>query len=117
MSTPGSRPALAESLEAVADAHHGASFRGGGLHRVHHGREAGDGAGAQVVAVGKATRQDDGLGGAERGLLVPDVLDFLAEHVLEDVVGVLVAVGTGKADDSPAHRYFFPAAPASTVST
>ena len=46
-----------------------AAKRRDGLHR---GREAGDRAGAQVVAVGEAARDDDRVDAGEVGLLVPD---------------------------------------------
>ena len=53
-SAPGSRPGLAEHLEAVADPDDRTAGRGELGHRVHHRREPGDRAGAEVVAVREA---------------------------------------------------------------
>ena len=50
----GQQAGLAEDLEAVADAHHEAAGVGKPAYRLHDWREARDGAGAQVVAVGEA---------------------------------------------------------------
>ncbi len=100
---------LAQDLEAVADADDRPPRRGRLLHRRHDGREAGDGSGAEIVAVGKTAGQDDRVRAVQRGLLVPDIIDLLAEDVFQDMKGVLVAIGSGETDDSPAHRYFFPA--------
>ena len=61
----GQQARLEQNLEAVADAEHRAAAVGEGLHRCHDRREARDGAGAQVVAVREAARQDDDVGAAE----------------------------------------------------
>ena len=55
----GQQAGLGEHLEAVADADDRAAGGGEVGDRVHHRREAGDGAGAQVVAVGEAAGDDD----------------------------------------------------------
>ena len=68
----GEQARLAEDLEAVADAEYRAA-RGGELaHRLHRRREAGDRAGAQVVAVGEAAGDDDGVDPVQVALFVPD---------------------------------------------
>ena len=58
-SAPGQQARLAEHLEAVADSEHGPAGVGELAHRPHHRREAGDRAGAQVVAVGEAAGNHD----------------------------------------------------------
>ena len=100
---PGQQPGLEQDLKAVADAEHRSAGIGEGLDRGHHRREARDGAGAQVVAVREAAGQDDHVSAAERRVLVPDELGLLAEHVLRGVVGVVVAVRSGKDDDGEFH--------------
>jgi hypothetical protein len=50
----GQQAGLGEDLEAVADAEDQAAAGGKPLDRLHDRRKAGDGAGAQVIAVGKA---------------------------------------------------------------
>ena len=57
----GEQAGFHQNLEAVADAEHEAAVGGELLHRAHDGREAGDGAAAQVIAVGEAAGEDDGV--------------------------------------------------------
>ena len=65
--------AFAENLETVADAEHIAAARGMGAHRVHDLGAAGDGAAAQIVAIGKTAGQDDEIGsGGQIVIVVPD---------------------------------------------
>src|SRR5262245_49342674 len=53
----------------------------------------------------KTARQNDRLSAAEIGLLVPDEFRLLTEHVLDGVVGIVVAIGSGKDDDSEFHTW------------
>src|SRR5438128_1557175 len=70
----GQEAGLGEDLEAVADAEHGAPGAGEVGYRAHHRREAGDGAGAQVVAVGETPRQHHAVHPPQGGLVVPQQL-------------------------------------------
>ena len=63
---------LAQHLEAVADAEHRAAGRGERLDLAHHRREAGDRAGAQIVAVGEPARDDHARAALEIGVGVPE---------------------------------------------
>ena len=72
---------LEEHLEPVADPEHRPASSGKVGHRSHDRREPRDRAGAQVVAVGEAPGQDDGVGAFQAGLLVPDEFRVLAEDV------------------------------------
>ena len=65
---------LAEDLEAVADAEHEPALVGELDHRLHHRREAGDRAGAQIVAVGEAAGDDDGVDALQVAVAVPEQL-------------------------------------------
>src|SRR5207247_2215277 len=67
---PGQQPRLAQDLEAVADAQHEATLAGVPRHGVHDGRELGQRAAAEVVAVREAARQDDAVRAAEHAVLV-----------------------------------------------
>ena len=58
---------------------------------------------AQIVAMREPARQNDDVGALEIGVLVPDVLGLLAEHILGRVIRVLIAVGAGKDDDGKFH--------------
>ena len=77
----GQQAALHQDLEAVADAEHQPAIGGELLDRLHDGRELGDGAAAQVIAVGEAAGQDHGIDIAERGRIVPDEFRRLPEIV------------------------------------
>jgi hypothetical protein len=98
----GQHVRLAQHLEAVADAEHVAAVGGEALHVGHDRAEAGDGAGAQVVAVAEAAGQHDEVAVAELLLAVPDEVR-LAQHVGDGLVAVVVAVGAGEGDDGCLH--------------
>ena len=68
----GQQVGLAEDLEAVADAEHRQAAAGGVGDRLHDRGEPGDGAAAQVVAVGEAAGQDDGVDAVQVGVGVPE---------------------------------------------
>ena len=76
-------------------------------HRLHHRREAGDGACAEIVAVGEAARQDDAVVLREVALAMPDVVDVLFEDGVQDVVTVPVTPGAGEHYHSKAHGKSF----------
>ncbi len=96
----GEESGFAEHLEAVADAEDEAAFGGEFFDGGHDGGEAGDGAGAEVVAVGEAAGEDDAVEVGEGIFFVPEVLGVLAEDVAEGVVAVGVAPGAGEDDDA-----------------
>ena len=87
------QPGLAQDLEPVAYPDDQAAVGGELLHGLHHGREARQRPGPQVVAVGETARQDDAVVGRQVGLLVPDVLDRLVQHLVDHVIAVGVAPG------------------------
>ena len=75
----GQKPGLAEDLEAVADAEHETALGGKAPHRVHHRRARGDGAAAQIVAIGKSAGHHDEVGPRrQRRLGMPDHRRFAA---------------------------------------
>jgi hypothetical protein len=98
----GQEPRLAEDLEAVADTEHGSSVCGERAHRLHHGRDTGDRAAAEVVAVREPAREDD-AGNVPRqcALGVPDG-DGLGAERLECEPRVTVVVRPGERDDRDA---------------
>ena len=55
-----------QNLEPVADAQHQPACGRELLHRAHHRRELGDGAAAQVIAIGEAAGQNHGIHVAQR---------------------------------------------------
>ena len=67
----GQQVGLAQDLEAVADAKHGQPALGRGDDLGHHRREPGDGAAAQVVAVGETPGQDHCVDTLEVVIAVP----------------------------------------------
>src|SRR5262249_46284384 len=66
-------------------------------------REARDGPGAEVVAVGEAPRQDDAIDAADVGILVPEALDLVPEGALDHRARIAIVVRPGKGDDAPPH--------------
>src|SRR5438309_1394739 len=99
---PGEEVRLAQDLKAVADADHLSPTTGELRDRGHHRREAGDGAAAQVVAVGETTGQDDAVQAGEVTLLVPDESRILAQAGLHGIVAV--ALGPCSRKDDYAER-------------
>ncbi len=102
----GQEARFAEHLEAVADAHDvhpGVRF----LFYVGHDRRArGNGAGAQIVAIGKAARQNDEVHIGKRGFGMPDSDGLDAGDVRQRVEHVTLAIGAGENDDGRLHAYF-----------
>ena len=95
--------ALAEDLEAVADAEHrqpGAGLLG---HRRHHRAEAGDRAGAQVVAVGEAAGEHHGVDAVQVRVGVPEG-DRLPAGEADGALRVAVVEAAGEGDDADLHR-------------
>jgi hypothetical protein len=101
----GKQAGLGEDLESVADAQDQASGSGEALNRLHDGRKAGDGAGAEVIAVGKSAGDQDGIDSLEVVGVMPEKDDGLAGDFGNDVVCVVVAVGAGKNQNPEFHEY------------
>ena len=99
----GEQAGLAEDLEAVADAEDQAAGCGEALDGLHDGSEPGDGAGTEIVAVGKAAGDKDGVAALKILGGVPEIGDGLAHERAEDVVGVVVAVRSGEDKDAKLH--------------
>src|SRR5689334_18322956 len=97
------QPGFAENLKSIADTEHEATAVRKLLHRIHHGREACEGAGAQVVAVRKAAGKYYRVVSRKIGFAVPDEIYWLAHVLGNDVVGVVVAIRTGKNNNSEFH--------------
>jgi DNA-binding cell septation regulator SpoVG len=60
----------------------------------------------------KAAGKDHGVCVCEACVPVPNELGVLAEHVLDGVIGIVVAIGSGKHNDGEFHGYLKPLAPA-----
>ena len=88
----GQKAGFAEDLEAVADAEDEAVVGGELLDRLHDGGKAGDGSGAEVIAVGKTAGNEDGVAALKVGGGVPEKGDGFAGDGGDDVVGIVVAV-------------------------
>ena len=99
----GEQAGFDQDLEAVADAEHEAAIGGELLDGLHDGREFGDGAAAQVIAVGEAAGEDDGIDVAEGGGVMPDELRLLPEVVGDGVECVVIAIAAGKDNDAKFH--------------
>ena len=95
----GQQVRLAEDLEAVADAPHQAAGVGELGHLLHQRSEAGHGAGAQVVTVREAAGEDDAVGAAQPGVLVPEHHRLVAGEL--DGVGAVAIRPRAREDGDP----------------
>ena len=93
------QPGFTQHLKSVADAQYRHSSTRGLDDGIHHGRELGDGAAAQVVAVGKAAGYDDGVDTLEVGVGVPQA-HRLGAGEPDRACGVDVVECAGERDDA-----------------
>src|SRR5919202_6090631 len=93
---------LGKHLKAVADAKHGSPALREAFEGTHNFREAGDGAGPKVVAVGEAAGEDHGVHALEVGVRVPE-LDGFGARAFDGVERVAVAVGAREDGDAYPH--------------
>src|SRR6478752_2986160 len=111
----GQQVALGEHLEAVADAEDGQATLGRRDERLHDRCEAGDGAAAQVVAVGEAAGEDDRVDAPEVRVAVPE-RDGLAAALADGTRRVTVVERTGERDDADLHCASSPDSPGASSS-
>ena len=95
---------FAKNLKAVAYAKNRSTRFGKGFNRFHYGGKLGDGASPYVVAVGKTTWQYHTIHVRQIGVFMPEFDHILAHHVTQDVCHVVVAIGTGKNNNSEFHE-------------
>ena len=101
----GQQARLAEDLKAVANAEHRLARGGEFLHRPHDRAEPRDGAGAQIIAIAEAARNDDCVKSRQRIFLVPDEAALMPKDIDDRVERVLVAIGGGKLENGEIHLY------------
>jgi hypothetical protein len=94
---------IAQDLKPVADAEHGTAALGERLHLAHDGRETRHCAGAQIVAVREAARQDQHVSALQIRVLVPEILGILAKDIFRRKKRVFVAVAAGEHHHSESH--------------
>ena len=95
-SAPGSSPASVSTWNPLQEPMHRAAGGGEGLDRAHDRREARDSAGAQMVAVREAARQDHGVRPAKIVVGVPHETRLPAEDGFGNVREVALGPGPGK---------------------
>ena len=103
----GQEAGFAKNLEAVADSEHEAAAVGKAADRFHDGREFCDGAGAQVIAEGKASGDDDGVAIFKIVRFVPEKSNRLFGYLLDGPERVAIAVGAGEDDYAEFHGMGF----------
>ena len=101
---PRQHPGFEQNLKPVADPQHRTAHLRERAHRGHHRGAGRHSACAQVVAVGESSRQDDRVQPIEGLLLMPDLLDLLAEHRAQHMDAITIAVAGGKDDDAESHH-------------
>src|SRR5579862_2198648 len=95
---------FAQDLEPVADTENQSASIGELSHRLHHGRELGDGPRAQIVAVGEPARHDDSVAMLEIVGFVPEEGDRLPRDLLNRPIRIMVTVVSWENDDAEFHR-------------
>src|SRR5690554_3868776 len=105
---------LGEHLEAVADSENGHALAGSFDHLGHDRREAGDGAGPQVVAVAETTGKHERVNAFETVRAVPQGHRFCAGQA-DGALGVAIVERAREGDDADAvrHQWVSPAATSS----
>ncbi len=88
----GQETGLTEDLESIADAQDQSPLGSKLLHRLHDGREACDGAGAQIVSVGKASRHENRVAVFQTWRVMPEAGNRLPGYLSQDMVGIVIAV-------------------------
>jgi hypothetical protein len=83
-------------LESVADTQYVPTGIGVLDDFVHNGREPGDSAASQVVAITETTGNDEEITSFEVGRFVPEFDDFLTQDMSEYVNGIVVTIRTGE---------------------
>src|SRR6185312_4769649 len=104
----GQKARFAQDLKSVADAEHGPAFGSELFDGLHDGRKVGDGPGAQVVSVGEAPGNQNGIAALEVGGIVPETGNRLVGDFCYDVVSIVVAVGAGEDEDAELHTSRLP---------
>ena len=92
----GQQSRFGQHLKSVANAEHQAAGCANLLHGAHHRRKLGNGAAAQIVAIGESAGQNDGIDIAQRGGFVPDEFGLLVQIMRDRVPRIVVAVAAGK---------------------
>jgi hypothetical protein len=70
---------------------------------LHDRTKTGDSAGAEIITVAEAARDDDGVDVPERSFLMPHQLCGVAEHILKNVDCVAFPVGPGELEHGEIH--------------
>jgi hypothetical protein len=97
---------LAEDLEAITNAKNFSAVGCEPGDTLHNGAEPGNGAAAKIVTVGKPSRQDDTVFFSEPAkvrVLMPEHGHFLVQIILQGVLCIAIAIGSGENDDSEFH--------------
>jgi hypothetical protein len=97
---PGKQLQFQKNLETVTNSQNETSLLDEFLEFLHKRGEFGYRPRAQIVSVGKPPRKDDAIGIFQVVLFVPEIKSLLAENVFEDMECVMIAVGTGKNDNT-----------------
>jgi hypothetical protein len=99
----GKKSSFEKDLESVADAKNQSARFGKAVQRAHDRRKARDRSRAEIIAVGKAAWEQDGVVAGEIFRLVPDEIDRLANYRADGVKGVVIAIRPGKLNDPEFH--------------
>src|SRR5438552_17594232 len=99
------QPRLAQNLKSIANSEDDSAAISKLLHRLHHGRELSDGAGAEVVAISKSAGHDHCVAVFQIMRLMPQKSDWLLQYLLNSPVGVVIAIRARENDYAKFHRF------------
>jgi len=101
---------FAKNLEAVTNTQHLPAPSRKFNNALHNGTEAGNRARAEIIAIGKSTRQHDAVFCGKAGkvaVLVPEHDTFLVQIVYQGIIHIPVAIGTRENYNSKFHEKDF----------
>jgi hypothetical protein len=99
----GQESRFAEDLESVADPNQQAAVSGEFRDARHDRGKFCDGSCSQVIAVGKAPGNDDGVASLKIAGFMPEESGGLPGRVIDGIVAVMVAIGARENDDAEFH--------------
>src|SRR5262245_12739859 len=92
----GQQSRFAQNLKAIANPENESAILRKLLHGSHHRRESRERARTQIIAIRKATGDDDCIVTTQIGIAMPNEIDRLTDVFRNNVIRVVVAVRAGK---------------------
>src|SRR6185312_16241147 len=101
----GQQPGFAENLEAVADAEYQATILGKTAYLLHDRSKLRNCAGAEVITIGKAAGDDNGVAILEIMAGMPEERNRLSRRRFDRVIGIVIAIRARENQYTKFHRH------------